>query len=235
MAWALPFRRFLCTFVGSLYKSRFPAPAVLKEYADSLARAGSKIQERPAAMMNRTDHECSPLTRLVRLGVCLAIAWSLSGCAAVALSLVGAGAGAGINHQVSGVASRTFSEPLPKLKRASLMAARRMSFEFETTDATDNGQLMKGRVADLGVSVELEMLSSNMTRVSVSARKNLVFLDGATAQEVVTQIERALVASEIADAAADAEDAKAKPARLVLNNEAGRASKSKPKGKAGSI
>ncbi|GAB2903004.1 hypothetical protein GCM10027046_35330 [Uliginosibacterium flavum] len=194
-------------------------------------------------MMNRPYHECSPLKRLVRLGVCLAIAWSLSGCAAVALSLVGAGAGAGINHQVSGVASRTFSEPLPKLKRASLMAAKRMSFVFETTDAIDNGQLMKGRVADMNIAVELEVLSNSVTRVSVSARKNLLFLDGATAQEVVAQIEKALVANELADAAADAamaalaaaeaEESRSKPARLVMGNER---AKSKPRAKgSGSI
>lgn len=191
-------------------------------------------------MMKQPDHKYFPLLRLVRLGACLALAWSLSGCAAVALSLVGAGAGAGINHQVSGVASRTFSEPLPKLKRASLMAAKRMSFEFETTDAIDNGQLMKGRVADMSVAVELEILSASVTRVSVSARKNLLFLDGATAQEVVMQIDKALVANELADAAAaaalaaaEAEEARSKPARLVMGNER---AKSKPRAKgSGSI
>lgn len=153
-----------------------------------------------------------PLAGILR-GSILILALSLCGCAPLALSLVGAGAGAGISHQVNGVAARTFSEPLPRVKKASLMAARRMSFQFDVTDATDSGQILKGRVADLDIDVELEVLSASVTRVNVSARKNILRLDGATAQEVIVQIERALVSSEMA-AATEAKDAQAKVTRL---------------------
>jgi hypothetical protein len=170
------------------------------------------------------------LPRLLRLSLCLIIMHSLSGCAAVALSLVGAGAGAGISHQVSGVASRTFSEPISKIKHASLLAARRMNFEYESTDATENGQLLKTRIAEMNVSIELEILSPSMTRVSVSARKNLLLLDAATAQEVVVQIERALASNERA-LAIEAEDARSKPASLSLDTPPRAQPKSRPKTK----
>ncbi|MDP5240420.1 DUF3568 family protein [Uliginosibacterium sp. 31-16] len=153
-----------------------------------------------------------PFAGILR-GSILMLALSLCGCAPLALSLVGAGAGAGISHQVNGVAARTFSEPLPRVKKASLMAARRMSFQFEATDATEKGQVLKGRVADLDIDVELEILSTSVTRVSVSARKNILRLDGATAQEVIVQIERALVSTEMAETG-DTKDAQARVTRL---------------------
>lgn len=152
----------------------------------------------------------------------------------MALSLLGAGAGVGINHQVSGVASRTFSEPLPRIKQASLMAAKRMSFQFDSTDTTDAGQVMRTRVAEMDLELALEVLSTSMTRVSVSARKNIFMLDSATAQEVVVQIERALLAMELAEAKAQAgveEKSEIKNTRFDVGSEAARNAKARAKPK----
>jgi hypothetical protein len=124
--------------------------------------------------------------------ICLALGLSLSGCVTLAVSLAGAGAGAGISHQVNGVASRTFSEPLPRIRKAALVAARHMDFQLIPGQAEAKDEVLKGQMADLDVSVELENLSDAVTRVSVRARKNILVLDGATAQEFVTQIEHAL-------------------------------------------
>ena len=43
-----------------------------------------------------------------------------SGCAAVGLTALGVGTAVGVNHTLNGIVYRTFSEPLPKVKRAAL-------------------------------------------------------------------------------------------------------------------
>jgi len=125
---------------------------------------------------------------------------SMTGCAALAVSLAGAGAGAGISHQVNGVATRTFSEPLTKMDNALLVATKRMTIQVDTVEATGNAHTLKGRVGDLDITVEMEALSGTVTRVDVTARKNLFRVDSATAQELVTQIERAVANPKMAEA-----------------------------------
>lgn len=162
--------------------------------------------------------------KLARTGLYLIVAASLNGCAALAVSLAGAGAGAGISHQVNGMATRTFSEPMPKLDTALILASKRMEIQVDTMEATGNMHTMKGRISDLDITVDMESLSGNMTRIDVTARKNLFRVDSATAQEIVAQIEKALLTP-------NAKVAENKEA--VLENARGRKT-TKPKAKSNS-
>ncbi|HSD39031.1 MAG TPA: DUF3568 family protein [Rhodocyclaceae bacterium] len=140
---------------------------------------------------------------LAKLGICACALLLLNGCAALAVSLAGAGAGAGLSHQMNGTASRTFSEPFDKVDNASRIAAKRIFLQVEEVATIDSGQVTKARVGDMDVTLELEALSPNLTRVSVKARKDLFRVDGATAQEIVVQIERALSGMNLAEAEAE--------------------------------
>lgn len=135
---------------------------------------------------------------LCRLGVCALSLCLLNGCAALAVSLAGAGAGAGLSHQMNGVASRTFSEPFDKVGTAVLIASRKLLLEVENVETIDDGQITRARVGNLNVAMELETLSASMTRVSVTAKKDFFRADAATAKEIVSQIELALQSAELA-------------------------------------
>lgn len=137
---------------------------------------------------------------LIKLFAAVSALLLLNGCAALAVSLAGAGAGAGLAHQMNGTASRTFSEPFSKVDAAVRIASKRMYLQVDEVASMDGGQVTKARVSNLSVSVELEPLSPNLTRVNVVARKDLLRVDAATAQEIVAQIERSLGAVEMADA-----------------------------------
>ncbi|WP_018607889.1 DUF3568 family protein [Uliginosibacterium gangwonense] len=151
--------------------------------------------------MNRpTSFRFAKFSFIATLCVAILLTQSMTGCAALAVSLAGAGAGAGISHQVNGVATRTFSEPLTKMDSALLVAAKRMTIQVDTVEATGSSHTLKGRVGDLDVTVEMEALSGTVTRVDVTARKNLFRVDSATAQEIVTQIERAVANPKVAEA-----------------------------------
>ncbi|WP_172202392.1 DUF3568 family protein [Niveibacterium sp. COAC-50] len=140
------------------------------------------------------------ISTVLRLSAAIATLMLLNGCAALAVSLAGAGAGAGLAHQMNGTASRTFSEPFNKVDAAVRIASKRMYLQVDEVASMDGGQVTKARVSNLSVSVELEPLSPNLTRVNVVARKDLLRVDAATAQEIVAQIERSLSAVELADA-----------------------------------
>ena len=49
-----------------------------------------------------------------------------SGCAAVALTALGVGGAVGVNHTLNGMVYKTFTEPLPKVKRATLNQLKHM-------------------------------------------------------------------------------------------------------------
>jgi hypothetical protein len=59
-----------------------------------------------------------------------------SGCAAVALTAGGVAAAVGVNHTMNGIVYKTFSEPLPKVKRATLTALKQMEIPVETVEKT---------------------------------------------------------------------------------------------------
>ena len=118
-----------------------------------------------------------------------------------------------MSHQMNGTASRTFSEPFNKVDDASRIAAKRIFLQVEEVATMESGQVTKARVGDMDVTLELETLSPNLTRVSVKARKDLFRVDGATAQEIIVQIERAL--SNINLAEAEAEKLRINNARYV--------------------
>lgn len=130
--------------------------------------------------------------RLLRLLACCGAGFVLAGCAPLAISLAGAGAGAGFSHQMNGSASRTFSAPFDKVDAATRMATKRMELQVNEVATVAGGQITKARVKDLDISLELEVLSPNLTRTHVTARQSLFRVDAATAKEIVVQIERAL-------------------------------------------
>ena len=116
----------------------------------------------------------------------------LAGCDPFTLTALGVGAGAGVSHTMNGYTYRTFSEPLPRVKRATLVALNKMAIKVESTEKTDKGETIHGRTADRSIEVELDVISANATRIRSVAKKNILMMDQATAAEVISQTQRAL-------------------------------------------
>jgi Protein of unknown function (DUF3568) len=118
-----------------------------------------------------------------------------SGCAAVALTAGGVGAAVGVNHTLSGIVYRTFSEPLPKVKRAALTALKQMEIAVDSVEKTKQGELIRAKAANRAIEVEFESLTPKTTRMRVVADSDGFFKDSATATEIILQTERALPAT----------------------------------------
>ena len=129
-----------------------------------------------------------------RVAALLLIPFLATGCASIAVTLAGIGAGLGGQHYLGSIGSKTFTEPLPKVKRATLAALKRMEIQVETAEATETGELIKAKIPGREIEIELESLTPSATRMRTLARKESAFiLDSATAAEIIAQTEKALV------------------------------------------
>ncbi|MBI2306291.1 MAG: DUF3568 family protein [Rhodocyclales bacterium] len=114
-----------------------------------------------------------------------------TGCAPLALTAVGVGGGVTAGHHLGGIAYRTFTEPLPKVRSAVNKAMARMAIKPNRTEKIDNGERIIALVPDRTIEIELESLTPATTRMRVVAKKDGgVLVDAATAIEVINQTEK---------------------------------------------
>jgi hypothetical protein len=116
----------------------------------------------------------------------------MTGCEPLSLTLLGAGASAGISHTLNGVSYRTFSEPLPRVRKATLTALGRMSIKVESTKKEDHSEVILAKTTDRDIEVELEAISPKATRMRSIARNGSILMDSATATEIISQTGKAL-------------------------------------------
>ena len=118
-----------------------------------------------------------------------------SGCAAVALTALGVGGAVGVNHTLNGMVYKTFTEPLPKVKRATLTALKQMEIAVDAVEKTKQGEVIKAKASNRAIEVEFEALTPKTTRMRVVADSDGLIKDSATATEIILQTERALPAT----------------------------------------
>ncbi len=124
--------------------------------------------------------------------LCIAIC-SMYGCVAAATTAAGIGGSAALNHSMSGVATRTFTAPVSKVKRAAFTALHRMNIEVVSKGQVEEDMyLISARTLKREIEVEIEPISKNATRISVKAKKSVFSYDTATADEIVMQTKRVL-------------------------------------------
>jgi uncharacterized protein DUF3568 len=117
----------------------------------------------------------------------------LAGCETVALSALGASASAGLSYTLNGAAYRTFTAPEARVRAAAFTALKRMASPIESSEKTDEGELIKAAMPQRTIEVHIEPLSPNATRVRAVAKRGAFLHDTATAAEVISQTERALL------------------------------------------
>ena len=79
----------------------------------------------------------------------------LSACDPISLTALGVGAGAGVSHTMAGYTYRTFAEPLPRVRKATLAALNRMAIKVQSTDKTDTGEVINAEAG--GHDIQLTM------------------------------------------------------------------------------
>ena len=124
---------------------------------------------------------------------------ALLGCTAVVLTAGGIAASTGVNHTLSGIAYKTFNEPVSKLRVAALIALEDLAMDVTDDSETDDGWEIKAEAHEREIDIELEELSARATRMRVVANEGAIFFkDSATATEIIIQTAENLADSELA-------------------------------------
>jgi hypothetical protein len=132
----------------------------------------------------------------IRVVVLLGILPFLNGCAAVALTMLGVGAGVAsgtsVGYTLDGYAYRTFTATLPQVEGATRTALNRMGIKIGAIAKTEQGKAIAATGNEREIEVELEVISSNATRMRTVAKQGFFFKDRATATEIILQTEKVL-------------------------------------------
>jgi hypothetical protein len=120
------------------------------------------------------------------------IATLTNGCAPLAITAAGVGAGAGISHTMGGYTYKTFTMPVAKVRTASLAALKRMGIKYESSETTKEGEVIRAKAGDRDIEIVLDVISPNTTRMRTIAKKGALFYDSATSTEIILQTEKAL-------------------------------------------
>ena len=116
----------------------------------------------------------------------------LPGCAAVALTAAGVGMGTAVSHTLGGIVYKTFAAPQNKVRRSTVAALGRMQIRIvDTARPEANKEVLHARAADRDIEIEIESLTPNTTRLTVTAKKDGGLIrDSATATEIILQTEK---------------------------------------------
>jgi hypothetical protein len=109
--------------------------------------------------------------------------------------MLGVGTAVGVNHTLNGIVYRTFSEPLPKVKRATVTALKQMEITVDAVEKVETGERIKAKANNRAIEIELESITPKTTRMRVVASSNGLMKDSATATEIILQTEAALPAT----------------------------------------
>jgi uncharacterized protein DUF3568 len=122
----------------------------------------------------------------------IALSVLAAGCAPVAITALGVGSATAVNHTLTGIAYKTFTIPMPRVKSASLTALNRMGMKVAGTSRQDGNDVITATGNERNIEVLLEPISSKSTRMRVTARTGGLLYDSATATEIIIQTDKVL-------------------------------------------
>ncbi|MBU2499016.1 MAG: DUF3568 family protein [Proteobacteria bacterium] len=127
-----------------------------------------------------------PYVKLLMIGLLLL---SLTGCVEF-ISAVGTGVVFTTEYVLVGAVTKTISYELARIKKALLVALRRMEIVADKAREVEDGEEITASAGKMEIRVELKQITPRLTRISVRAQKGFMNYDRATAQEIVFQTNR---------------------------------------------
>jgi galactitol-specific phosphotransferase system IIB component len=114
--------------------------------------------------------------------------WIFAGCAEVVVPGTIAGGGEYYRYTTGSVAKRTFVSNVGQVTAAARKVLKTMDIQYHYTSHEDSETEMKASTDELDITIFLTPITATTTQVHVSAAKNSVFNDKATADEILDQI-----------------------------------------------
>jgi hypothetical protein len=137
-------------------------------------------------------------SRWIVIGAMATVLLGTQGCAGAGLTLFGAGAGVsggtGVSYTLDSVAYKTFTAPVEDLQGATLKALKRMEITIKENKAGEsgNGRRIVAVASDRTIEIELDRLTTKVSRMRVNAKQGWFWRDRATATEIIVQTAQTL-------------------------------------------
>jgi hypothetical protein len=116
----------------------------------------------------------------------------LSACDPITLTVLGIGASTGVSYGMNSVAYKTFTAPMKRVNKATVRALGRMGIKVKGIEKFPDKQIITAESNEHELEITLEAVSTKTTRIRSIARNGAIFLDRATANEVIVQTEKVL-------------------------------------------
>jgi len=99
-----------------------------------------------------------------------------------------------MTHAINGITYRTFTASSSKVRVATLSALSRMQIKVVSENMQDksNIRLVSAKTSDRTIEIQIEPISTNTTRMRVTAKSSVFSYDSATAEEIIQQTKRSL-------------------------------------------
>lgn len=118
----------------------------------------------------------------------------LSGCVPAITTAAGVGGSAAMTHTTNGITYRTFTASSSKVRVATLSALNRMQIKVisDNMQTNSNVRLVAAKTNERNIEIQIEPISTNTTRMRVTAKSSVFSYDSATAEEIIQQTKRSL-------------------------------------------
>lgn len=123
------------------------------------------------------------------------LAGLMTGCMPLGVTALGVGGSTAVSHTLNGITYRTFTASSGKVKHAALTALSRMEIKLVSTTKQDKTEILNATASGRTIQIQLEPLTSNTTRMRVTATNGGFIYDSATATEIILQTERVMESS----------------------------------------
>ena len=119
---------------------------------------------------------------------------TVTGCVEL-LGAAGTGAYVAAEYMMTGTVTKTMCFDFQCTKNALLVALCRMGITANLAQEIENGEEILASAKELDIRIELKAVTLKATRMSVSAEKNFLDRDKATAEEIILQTQ--IIAEEM--------------------------------------
>jgi len=118
----------------------------------------------------------------------------LSACVPAITTAAGVGGSAAMAHTSNGITYRTFTASSSKVRVATLSALNRMQIKVisDSMQTNSNIRLVAAKTNERNIEIQIEPISTNATRIRVTAKSSVFSYDSATAEEIIQQTKRSL-------------------------------------------
>ena len=137
-------------------------------------------------------HKQDALNRIFTGIALIAVLWFLNGCAQVLDPGTMAGAGELYRYTTTNTVKKTFVGTMDQVSAAAKIALEKMKMGINKVNRMNTETVLHASASEFNITIHLEPVTPATTRTTVNVTKGHLIKDKATAEQILSQIDKAL-------------------------------------------